>query len=1684
MFLIIGLPLSSLNVESLTIFDEENVGEAVVVNVAGYEPMTISSDYLQTKDFPVYVHLTGTTMGNFLFGDSTDDENSLTSSPLYQGIKINKVIITPENSSNRYLSGTPIYVRPQGNEYVVSPDGSFDLGHAIVNLRRTKNEADLPENLDINMSARIYFDTESGFGGMFGVQDLILSSNSNEENWLSDVTSQSESKFWGGKGYVRVIEMKEDHIVVTIYDGAHKVIASNLKLERDKEAIGFSLPGSSSIFGDRARIELKELVNTQTSATLIIKKGVAEPYEISLFEGMRLFPGSEWTIKSILASENKIIIRDGNSNTRELFTVDSVDKYGSCEGVELLSDSVLDFSNSELEKIDAFSWYCTSINEFEESVSLLLSMQMNNSVKKDLINSYANIAIAYGNLGASQLQQEYLWKAEELKSGSQTSVSSMLNYMQQQNTYTLSLSGGVVGLQSITTSDEVRTVNIKIGSGDFVTLHEGDTFGNQISDGIKTYKWMISSISEHRVVVVKKYDDSTTSGAKGIIEGRNELDGQSTYVQDIDTHRSAIVSLLPGSGRAFSESNFMIHLPIEKRAIQWTPEEIDNKIESTTKNIEKIDNVVDKLGSLIKGWKVACMSTFAILVVKNSFFQSPDARRLVMRSWTETCKKQVEDGNFDNIEKCYDQNKDLIEQQVDDSEVAVDKVKDVMKSFEGFDKQASRKLISDSINNGLTENELELLNKYGDFSAEDARDLVYMYEFNQTIFIDKLNGNDGLKTNSNLYSSIETGANSINSEIEKEAYVYSRLHQTSSVININSIGQSSDELAKEYLTDNYGTTKLNTATPIDDLINDGTLNFYGYTNGVKKSDLHRVVNDDNNPVLIAGKSIYADSSDNLYLINRDPNTLDNDYNKKFIVTPQIQYNQQHKPFIIPLTLRAGIFENSDYANYLLVDYDSSGNPTSYNVWNVGRDGKIDAFKSNTKNLDDVLVVHNSVLNMNQRAFSEILKKYNVANVKVSEGQKVPGTNYVASFAVSKLQSSATQCMDFMSKDDCDLLFGVCDPVMCPTSRFNFGGEWPVSNVVQTGIVGSLFLGLPNFGPKEPLPICLTGIHAGLQNIKSLLQGYNECLNTAKVSGESVGICNTIRSVYVCELMWREALAFFNVHGKVMSFISNKLFGKSTGGGEYLSWKSSWGNLQDSVSFFTKDYATSAFSSYTSRSTEELGTEVCKAAIFAKTPGIGEFFSQLTEIESPVQFTAWFDELEYTSSPTIGSDSLQSIYRVYYHIYAGESQDVRYSVYLKGPNKYNFYVTNPDGIQTRLFIEKGSYADESYTVTGDSGYNEICVEYNGITSCGFGKSTSEFSLNYLNDKIIKDEISRDINSAVDCAPDSPRVSPSLGGIIAPANYGLLNTGLIRVCSVVDPGNGMGSGQWEIVGNCGSDSEGRSLGYCWLDTETFQLNNIKDRKDIIDDISDDYIEGAQDDILNSSDADAMLDTIYSTAMTSGKFRLTSTEIKQIRDIIYYNHDPFVNARAHRFIGHTYHGFAIELNKFISMTNSKNSNCIIKYDFDWSVGMILAEYKPISFKYDTNWQWSWKNLFNKATPNIVSKCSMQPGVNNPNRWYSVQGDQIIKCYGDNYHLSTTPSADNGGDDVRFLYSSIFSELSKNDFKTGLNSLVTFAKSGKGDDDELHVYIGKDKKGTIKHNQIKNNPNAAIQKIINWCS
>jgi hypothetical protein len=418
------------------------------------------------------------------------------------------------------------------------------------------------------------------------------------------------------------------------------------------------------------------------------------------------------------------------------------------------------------------------------------------------------------------------------------------------------------------------------------------------------------------------------------------------------------------------------------------------------------------------------------------------------------------------------------------------------------------------------------------------------------------------------------------------------------------------------------------------------------------------------------------------------------------------------------------------------------------------------------------------------------------------------------------------CSDFMSPEDCRVLFNVCDPVMCPSSRCDLGGKFRVDNVVQTGIIGSLTLCLPNLKEGVMVPICLSGVHAGIEGYVSILNSTRECLKESLETGKNIGICDEIKSVYMCEFFWKQSAPFLNV---ILPRLIESFYSQGVrGGGEYLTVQSAWDNMQNSIDYFKNDYAVNSMIAFNTRSTEELGDDICKSFMSVNVP-TGDMFNTLIEPDSPEQYSAWFSEDQLTSA-TIPATSH---YKVYYHIYAGKDQGASYVIYLKDLPESNYIHTMGTYIVDRGYIAKGGSVDQAKDFSSVSGYKQLCVSINGKDQCGFGKVSTSYFVNALTDEYAKEQSSQvNIKSEKQCVAGTasvlsfaqPNLQAGAQEIITPELY---NNGIIRVCSTYNPGKQVTlSGEYDTTNS--SYDRWKDVGYCddakircWLDT-----NSVKD------------------------------------------------------------------------------------------------------------------------------------------------------------------------------------------------------------------------------------------------------------------
>lgn len=934
----------------------------------------------------------------------------------------------------------------------------------------------------------------------------------------------------------------------------------------------------------------------------------------------------------------------------------------------------------------------------------------------------------------------------------------------------------------------------------------------------------------------------------------------------INLKNVAKVSVLPRIDNAGTEANISFKIGIEKRGIQLSPDEIKNRIGNLNSSIKKWEDNSNKLGNVVKGFNAACLTTGAALTIKN-FFSNLDgksiARKEVMRSdggYMDICKDEIAKTG-DSIDKCLLNYNDDIE-----NDVGI--VQGIMKN-------------QDAINEDTLCDKLEEINKVLGKSVNDPRDNSKSISLKNIKKIatsdDKDNKNCGkirlsqARDLERLNKILDSGA----TEQFKKAANISRYRILSQInVDVKNYAEQTKtlkDLKKQIWISGAKNVDFRSSNK------DAVVGNYGgatandnYGGGIKKGDLIQPISLDNTRYYVTLKNeagnFYSieNISDEAGNLLKDKDKISeiksifgkgfrkydaSTYQNKF-KNPEVSYFETTPykgfPAIVPFDTLKGWYaamKQTISGSGKIRAYDESGKVASFYLCNVGENGKAD-FNSGV-NGDDICQQYNpgtgqiygTFPRLDEGKTSKLVSNAMNAIDDASRQYKSGVSGFIKigneNIKVGKpaVNIPDVQCQDFMSPEECLLLFNVCDPVVCPPSRCDLGGLYPVSDVVQSGIVGSTLLCLPNIKEKIAVPVCLSGIKAGMDSLISVQKNYRDCLQENLDTGATVGICDEIHSIYLCDFFWNQVGPLSQIAiPKIFEYVTGQ--SGSRGGGEYLGVQSAWKTAQDSADYMTKYYGANSFQAFNVKATEGIGKAVCRNFVSATYPSdLG--LSSLIEPRSPPQFSAWFSEQTFTTATVPAT----SQYKVFYHIYAGKNNlqnaGAYYSVYLKSPSGTSFYQANPTINVASGYIAKGDYASQTKDFTAPSGYKELCITVNGQEECGFKQVSTEFALNRLNDLYMKEQASQtDINSEATCVSGTP----SLYGLINPnlqageqsvANPQLYNRGIVRVCSTDNPGKGTDagagtkSGRWQEVGDC---DDGKGKIKCYIDTKSVK-NVIK-------------------------------------------------------------------------------------------------------------------------------------------------------------------------------------------------------------------------------------------------------------------
>ena len=1107
-------------------------------------------------------------------------------------------------------------------------------------------------------------------------------------------------------------------------------------------------------------------------------------------------------------------------------------------------------------------------------------------------------------------------------------------------------------------SSEIKNFEI---SSDFLTNQEekyerGDKLIEDLNgpDG-KKYSWIVEDILDDKITL-KTYPKWVYDGTLTLRKGENTIEGLKIYVSNINYEKAVLISILPGSGRAYGSSSFMINIPIEKRLITWTPEEIDKKIERVSKKIEKMEKVLGNLGNMIKWWKGSCYVTYYALVLKN--LKTLGSRKAAITYFTDNvCSSEVQENpdrysgkdiqeRVNNCLEHYELNTDRINNYMDGYTRAVNVQNEYLSLVKqnGVNDPQSKEYLETYFELDESEKELlELMTKYNSYTNDlgvgnsinhdKIKSYILEKETNDPMYVNHRSDLFDLslldkykEIDTKLPEDISLDSSWSPDQIEEAKGIIGSIFKQEENRNINFYYGNSER--KEELKSILEENQLNEIIYKENAKVEGD-NAIVYINGVSKN--LELIKFNTIGLTIDGDTFYKDSQGKVYAVGNNQEKI---YSKIFKSKPAILLNDENKIWIFPYPFKKeGDFPHSNDANYVRVYFDEFGNKDGFSIINVGRDGLID---SQGNNDDQVLItpsqlktpsnyynnyrlIYDNLNSHYEDLQTEILNKPENKNVININGEELV-VNF-ASNAFTQVLAKNT-CQFYMSASDCKIMYNVCDPVMCPTSRFDFGGKRKVNNVISTGIIGSMILGMPNWKAINPAgdmyvpPVCVSGVHAGLENLKQGYMSYQDCLQTAKVDGEYVGVCDEITGLYACEMLWREAIALTDVAGSITDLLGTALDKKlglgNAEGGEYFEYGKigdMWDHVQDSTSHFTNEYAASSFTAFTQRSTQGFGTQLCKAAIHGKIPNGGDFLSQLTDPTSPPQFVAWYDKRDHS-----GVQGDLSTYNIYYHIYAGRDRDIRYNIYLLSPyGRARSVLDESVTFASSRYLENGEYVDKTLTIVDSSEFNQLCIDLDGAVHCGFGKVSSSEAVNALNDLVVEAEVKKNVTSPNECAPEHPSLVPgttgTLGSVVAPGASGLLESGVIRVCSATGDPDGVGE-RWKKVGSCGNDELGFWQGDCYLDTNTLDLKGYRGDavEEFLDETTKEQLESMKQDEQDANERINKIISAFGGNINSDSLNSLSIQeivgiILSLRDVVYTSESNNPIHRAYSLIGDIY-------------------------------------------------------------------------------------------------------------------------------------------------------------------------------------
>ena len=1452
----------------------DNKNSDFKILVSKCDPQVVRSDLLAEQSLSVYCQLEAVKMNPFI-------KSSVINSISFQGDY-------PEGVQS--ISYHPAKAGVQSYESTIGDEFIENIGYVVVVLEQQPQESDVYQYISGILTASIKYSADVEY-------DIV------EGDFYLDLDGGLGSSFFGELGSLSVTNYGSGALGLNVNMGSSNSL--DVALDVGKTSNIIYLPGYNCEAG--FKISFEEYVEGRNKVALVVDGDT-----FWLREGDS-FLGGKCKISNI---EN---ISDDDETGKVKITC-----YGDTFTLNLTKKQNTNSTDGKISENKEF-------NEGVEIVEQLVQIYPNED--DDFENSYAEKAlfeqiILARSIGKIKTQEELmnLFMEKFASSDYIGEIDKMqrilIDYDTTGSYANIDISGS--GDKHSILLEELNFINSKPS---VVLVVDGESI--DAKEGVKNvkYDFKITDISVNSIDINMSGEKDTLEEGDSVSYKDDNNEVHELKVERINTIEVAHIRIIPQIGEEYAYSNFSFEVTVEPRSFPITPEQAKVRADDLNSTIEDLQSFVDLMEGAIKVWKGACIATKVIMAIKVlTVGTTPTgiARQSVMDTFRAQCTNTTNLEKFGSVDECLLNVNDEIENSV---KIYADAITTVSDNAEKIKKELKEGDGSKEYLEALKKSSREIKEiQIGDEPIQIG-DVESIQQMESILLFQELNRTSGGNCKTNI--ACTTASTKMNEKMRnliiqkrqdaavttdntEEERIYNIRKSTDIVQNKikttkNEIDDKTYEIA-ELETDDGGNNRLE----IDNL----------------KSQLSIL---ERNLKTLEGQfyilKVKIDTPENS--VESSEEVKSNELSSNTIISPQVRYYDdgvnEKLVAIVPFDNSKGWYAYISGSSGTTIEkqskgYSANGLPNNFDICNVGKNGIIDnynggdlcqSFSINQNSYDsfipDPTMKASDVKDLYDKAYDAIIQANNDQN-----DDKVTIAGNLVNVGQSISTRLGYECTDFLSPKDCKTMMNVCDWVECPSSRCDFNGKYPIDNIAKTGIVGSI-LGCNGFA-------CLPGIYSGVDRWLSTLKGQQECLNTRATSGEYVGNCDKLRSIYFCELFVKQGLIFGEV--MISKVTTPNLASSVSGGGEYL-FQSDFEKLKENRKAFVSDYGADVFGStiLSSLDADQLSLEYCGSWFGTINGGLNGGFSidsvldstfntldKMTDFDTPYQIFGSFSEASYTDATVPATSS----YDVSYNIYAG-SNSAKYSVYLRNPPSTPEYSNYQTYSVSSGIISDGESKIEDRDFTAPSGYKELCIVVNGEENCDFNVVTDNYLVDKAVDLYLENQISNyNITTESACVSTNGVGEFLLNGL---EEKDINQLGITRICASNIPDAGSGqyvicsqddmskcsygskcsngicikdgikefvNARWVKVGNCGDESIG-----CWLDSKSVEdsfeyedSNNIVDSLRYGDKLSEAKLmyETVNDAVAAQKDAIEKLSVNdFNISNSEGEEKINNTRIK---------------------------------------------------------------------------------------------------------------------------------------------------------------------------------------------------------------